>query len=214
VKISRCLLKHLIQEQAMYLTPEDFEDIYSTARMAHMGQKRRSGEPYFTHPSEVRNVVQRHYPQDRLAQMAALLHDTIEDAPGSTVESADEMETFIRGSIADPRVAKKVINAVRSVTHDKGVDYSDYVVSLLGNRTALRVKLADMLHNLGTSPSDKQRRKYGNALKTLQDAAGGVPMGISQKHWQKLTDATNMQESAEKQLRLFVEEFIKGSSLT
>jgi len=39
-------------------------------------------------------------------------------------------------------------------------------------------------------------------------------MGISQKHWQKLTDATSMQESAEKQLRLFVEKFIKGSSLT
>ena len=43
---------------------------------------------------------------------------------------------------------------------------------------------------------------------------GGVPMGISQKHWQKLTDTTSMQESAEKQLRLFVEKFIKGSSLT
>ena len=29
-----------------------------------------------------------------------------------------------------------------------------------------------------------------------------------------MTDATSVQESAEKQLRLFVEEFIKGSSLT
>ena len=71
---------------------QDFEDVYATARMAHTGQKRRSGEDYFSHPSEVRNITRRFYPDDKVSQLAALLHDSIEDAPGSTVESEEEME--------------------------------------------------------------------------------------------------------------------------
>jgi (p)ppGpp synthase/HD superfamily hydrolase len=83
-------------------TREDFEDVYSTAQMAHMGQIRRDGSEYFTHPSEVRNIVRKYYPSDYAAQMVALLHDSLEDAPGSTVGSIEEMESFIRGSISDP----------------------------------------------------------------------------------------------------------------
>jgi len=188
-------------------TKEDFEDVYSTARMAHMGQTRRTGAAYFTHPSEVRNIVRKYYPSDYAAQMVALLHDSLEDAPGSTVDSIEEMESFIRGSIGAPEAGQEVIDAVRSLTHKKGADYGEYVISLLGNSLALRVKLADMLHNLSSSPSPRQQKKYEDALSRASDTAGGVPSNIDPQHWDDLTSLT---ESKEKRvLRLLVREHLR-----
>jgi GTP pyrophosphokinase/guanosine-3',5'-bis(diphosphate) 3'-pyrophosphohydrolase len=154
--------------------------------MAHTGQTRRGGEPYFTHPSEVRNIVARYYPSDRVAQMAALLHDTLEDAPGNTVRDVAEMEGFIRGSIADPAVGGEVLRTVRLLTHSPGGDYATYVAELTGKTTALRVKLADMLHNLQTGPTDRQRAKYGTAIARLAPDSTSPPAGIAPAHWQAL----------------------------
>lgn len=178
----------------MRFTQKDFEDVYATARMAHTGQKRRSGEDYFMHPSEVRNIVRKFYPGDHAAQMTALLHDTIEDAPGSTVRDVEEMEEFIRGSISDPAAGEEILLAVKSLTHGPGVDYSTYVQGLLGNELALRVKLADMLHNLSSNPSPKQKLKYQDALDAIAEAAGGIPEGISPAHWRALLRTSGLQE--------------------
>jgi (p)ppGpp synthase/HD superfamily hydrolase len=186
-------------------TREDFEDVYSTAQMAHMGQTRRDGSEYFTHPSEVRNIVRKYYPGDYAAQMVALLHDSLEDAPGATVDSIEEMETFIRGSISDPNAAQEVIDAVRNLTHESGPDYDAYIISLLGKPLELKVKLADMLHNLSTSPSPRQKQKYEDALATASDSAGGIPAGIDNQHWD---DLTALAESLEdRALRLLVREY-------
>jgi len=166
---------------------EDFKDVYNTARMAHVGQTRRDGSEYFSHPSEVRNITAKFYPNDRVAQMAALLHDSLEDAPGSTVESAEEMEDFIRGSIQDPRSADEVIRVVRALTHEKGGDYQAYVVDLLNDITTLRVKLSDMVHNLSDNPTPKSKAKYRAALDQIaQITQGKPPSGISKKHWEFL----------------------------
>lgn len=191
-------------------TREDFEDVYSTARMAHMGQKRRTGAEYFTHPSEVRNIVRKYYPDDYAAQMVALLHDSLEDAPGSTVGSIEEMESFILGSIADPASGQEVVDAVRSLTHDKGTDYGTYVVSLLDNPLALRVKLSDMLHNLSSSPSERQKKKYGDALEIATNAVGGVPADISTQHWDDLISLTETLEN--RALRLLIREYMKPTN--
>ena len=176
-------LRKLVRET---LTADDFRDVYRTAQMAHTGQRRRSGEPYFTHPSEVRNIVARFYPQDRVAQLAALLHDTLEDAPGNTVRDVDEMEAFIRGSIADSATGDEVLRVVRLLTHTGGVDYTAYVAGLRSEPTALRVKLSDMLHNLRSSPSDGQRAKYSRALNRLEPTGAEPPAGISSGHWLEL----------------------------
>ena len=190
----------------MEFTKDDFKDVYATAQMAHVGQKRRSGEDYFTHPSEVKDIVKSFYPRDYAAQMAALLHDSLEDAPGSTVETAEEMEEFIRGSIQDPRSGQTVIDAVRALTHEKNAPYADYVVGLLGNTLALRVKLADMVHNLSAAPTPRQKIKYAKSIEMLSDAAGGLPKGISPKHWEALTSLAETEEMLE--LRKYVKELL------
>tara|TARA_A100001011_G_scaffold389694_1_gene471670 strand:+ start:4341 stop:5090 length:750 start_codon:yes stop_codon:yes gene_type:complete len=194
----------------MQVTAQDFEDVYATAQMAHVGQKRRSGEPYFSHPSAVRNLVRKYYPGDNGSQMVALLHDSIEDAPGSTVSSVEEMKDWIRGSISDRSTAEEVISTVEKLSHEKGQDYASYVVSLLGDTTALRVKLADMLHNLSSSPSPRQKQKYADALRSLSDSAGGIPSGIDASHWDKLSALT--EGKGTRMLRLFIRESIRDMS--
>ena len=130
MKVTKRRLRKVIRES---LSSADFEDVYNTARMAHVGQTRRDGSEYFSHPSEVRNITRKFYPRDRIAQMAALLHDSLEDAPGSTVSSVEEIESFIRGSIQDQGLANEVVRAVRALTHEKGGSYTGYVLVLLGD---------------------------------------------------------------------------------
>ncbi len=168
-------------------SPDDFKDVYNTARMAHVGQTRRDGSEYFSHPSEVRNIARRFYPKDNVVQMAALLHDSLEDAPGSTVSSVEEMEDFIKGSIQDQGSAEEVIRVVRALTHEKGGDYQQYVLGLLGDIPTLRVKLSDMVHNLSDNPSPKQKAKYRKSLELIASETGGrPPSGISDNHWNTL----------------------------
>lgn len=179
-------------------TPEDFKDVYNTARMAHVGQTRRDGSEYFSHPSQVRNIARKFYPKDNIAQMAALLHDSLEDAPGSTVDSVEEMEQYIKGSIQDPATAEEVIRVVRALTHEKGGDYLSYVVALMGDTTTLRVKLADMVHNLTDNPSPKQKAKYKSALDAISSKTGGAPpKGISNDHWDTLMSLASNEVSEE-----------------
>ena len=167
--------------------PDDFKDVYNTARMAHVGQTRRDGSEYFSHPSEVRNIARKFYPKDNVVQMAALLHDSLEDAPGSTVSSVEEMEEFIKGSIQDPAAGDEVIRVVRALTHEKGGDYQAYVIDLLGDVPTLRVKLADMVHILSDNPSPKQKAIYASALNAISQKTGGnAPQGISDNHWNTL----------------------------
>ena len=188
MKITKRQLRRIIREN---FTPEDFKDVYSTARMAHMGQTRRDGSEYFSHPTEVRNIARRFYPGDNVVQLAALLHDSLEDAPGSTVKSVEEMEDFIKGSIQDQTSADEVIRVVRALTHEKGGAYLAYVVALMGDIPTLRVKLSDMVHNLADNPSPKQKAKYESALNAIAEKTGGSPpAGISNKHWAELLTLT------------------------
>ena len=214
MKISEGRLRKIIREK---FAREDFRDVYATAQMAHIGQKRRSGEDYFSHPSEVRNIVRRFYPKDRVSELAALLHDSLEDAPGSTVDSPEEMEEFIRGSITDPASGDEVIRVVRALTHEKGGDYQSYVIDLMNDQPALRVKLADMVHNLSSSPSPKQKLKYKSALDAISaQTAGQPPIGISQKHWgelQALTESKQMKITKQK-LKKIIKEISAGENWT
>ena len=165
---------------------DDVADALATAQMAHLGQKRRSGEPYLTHPVEVANIVNMYYPEDPVLCAAALLHDSLEDAlkMGNVTDNAD-MESLIAGSFGNPSVGERALSIVKSLTHSKGVEYSDYVLDLSSDPDVLKIKLSDMLHNLRSSPSDKQKEKYRKALLTLSPNLTPPPE-INSSHWRSL----------------------------
>src|SRR6266511_893337 len=74
---------------AKYRSPEDLRRLRSAYRFArnnHAGQKRRSGEPYMTHPLAVAQILAE-MEMDLSTLMAGLLHDVVEDT-GVTQEDA------------------------------------------------------------------------------------------------------------------------------
>ena len=171
----------------------DIENAMSTANLAHLGQERRSGDPYIVHPVAVADIVYHFYPDDQTLCGIALLHDTMEDAMKyGNVENAEEMASRITASFGDPDAGQEALRIVRALTHEKGMPYDEYVMRLVDDPDALRIKLADMLHNLSSTPTEKQLNKYARALKVLMDAQGGKPASIHPNHWKELLELAGL----------------------
>tara|TARA_Y100000034_G_scaffold61396_1_gene74566 strand:+ start:389 stop:1018 length:630 start_codon:yes stop_codon:yes gene_type:complete len=171
----------------------DIENAMATANLAHLGQERRSGDPYIVHPVAVADIVYHFYPDDQTLCGIALLHDTMEDAlKHGNVKDAEEMASRITASFGDPGAGQEALRIVRALTHEKGKPYDEYVVGLADDPSALRIKLADMLHNLSSTPTDRQLNKYARALKVLMDVSGGKPSSIDVGHWEELLELSGL----------------------
>ena len=59
---------------------------YDVAAQCHQGQKRRSGDPYITHPAAVATILAGLGIADDQMLCAAILHDTVEDTPYTQAE--------------------------------------------------------------------------------------------------------------------------------
>ena len=155
------------------------DEVAALAHHAHQGQTRRSGLPYVTHPEEVARLAQE-FGYEELIMSVAMLHDTLED-----YEDVEEMAAYIKDACPD------ALPIVRELTHEKGSDYTQYVLSL--SPPALQVKLLDMLHNSSDlQPGDKQYLKYQSALQALVDANNGPPSSIKDEHWGALASQLGM----------------------
>ncbi|OJW71471.1 MAG: hypothetical protein BGO68_03710 [Candidatus Amoebophilus sp. 36-38] len=121
----------------------------------HAGMKRKSGEPFFTHPIAVALILL-DYSQDQDAILGALLHDTVEDTSLSFVQ--------IR-ALFGRKVEFLVIKATNLEEYERRVSLTDKenlvrILNYEDPRAAL-VKLSDRLHNMRTiqyhSSLDKQK---------------------------------------------------------
>jgi (p)ppGpp synthase/HD superfamily hydrolase len=180
MRIIRSYIYQILKEQ-------DITPVEATAQYAHQGQTRRSGEPYFSHPYEVAELIKQYYPSNDIAYNAALLHDTIEDAiDAGNVADEEEMIALINDAIEDPDLAASVISVVLALTKAKWTNYQVYLSALFEFPNALIVKLADMNHNLGDDPSERQKIKYSEAVQNIKEYFGGKPEFINKKHWEIL----------------------------
>ena len=122
------------------------------ATLAHQGQFRRDGvTPYIEHPEAVAAV----FPEDSWQNEIAWLHDVIEDTDWT---AQDLLDNGINGLVVD---------AVMTLTHQKGESYEDYIARISLDDWATQVKLADIAANLADSPTERQRKKYAKAISYL-----------------------------------------------
>ena len=103
------------------------------AYAAHHGQTDKSDVPYILHPVHLAEQM-----EDEISCCAALLHDTVEDTDVTLEALAAEFPA-------------EVVEAVGLLTHDPDDDYFDYVRRIRGNPIAMKVKLADLAHNMDAS---------------------------------------------------------------
>jgi (p)ppGpp synthase/HD superfamily hydrolase len=123
------------------------------ARKAHSNQFRRDGvTPYITHPEAVANKLKSEGDE---AVAVAWLHDVLEDTK-MTPEC-----------LRDAGIPMTVIDAVCDLTHQREEPYADYLEWIKRNPLAVKVKVADMLHNLSDAPTQKQIVKYARGLLAL-----------------------------------------------
>jgi (p)ppGpp synthase/HD superfamily hydrolase len=123
------------------------------ASRAHSGQHRRDGwTPYINHPAAVAGKLAG---ESAVVIATAWLHDVLED-------TAETPETLRAAGLPD-----SVIHAVEVLTKTEGVGYDEYLSGVRQNWIARKVKVADMLHNLSDSPTERQIIKYAKGLLAL-----------------------------------------------
>nr|WP_308469832.1 bifunctional (p)ppGpp synthetase/guanosine-3',5'-bis(diphosphate) 3'-pyrophosphohydrolase [Kineococcus rubinsiae] len=121
------------------------ERAYERAERAHDGQRRKSGDPYITHPVAVATILaELGMTPPTLA--AALLHDTVEDTDYSLAalrqEFGDEIALLVDGVTKLDKVTYG--DAAQAETVRK------MVVAMAKDIRVLVIKLADRLHNART----------------------------------------------------------------
>lgn len=132
------------------------KEIIEIARTAHLGQTRFDKvTPYFTHVEGVANFF---CGDEETLRSISYLHDILED----TSITAEELRKKYD-------VSSLVVQAVVALTKLEGEDYFVYLTRVKKNGWAKSVKIADILYNLGDSPSKNQVKKYAKALKFLLD---------------------------------------------
>jgi len=139
---------------------------YEFAQNAHKDQKRKSGEPYFIHPASVATTLTE-LMIDAPTIAAGLLHDTVEDCEGITLET-------IRTEFGD-----EVARLVDGVTKLNKLDFADreeqqaeslrkMILAMSKDIRVVLIKLADRLHNMRTLRFQKESRQVPIARETLE----------------------------------------------
>jgi (p)ppGpp synthase/HD superfamily hydrolase len=122
------------------------------AKAAHTGQFRNDGvTPYIRHPEAVAGRLR----GEPYAEAAGWLHDVLED----TRETA--------ASLRAKGVPEDVVACIIKLTKQADASYEDYLEQIRSDPLALKVKIADMLSNLGDNPTRKQIIKYAKGLLIL-----------------------------------------------
>jgi GTP diphosphokinase / guanosine-3',5'-bis(diphosphate) 3'-diphosphatase len=151
----------LIDLARAYLSEEDCERLKTAYRFsdeAHLGQYRKSGEPYVSHPLAVAELCTQ-WRLDAQALMAALLHDTVEDTKATQQEIAEKFGV----EVAELVDGLTKLDAVEFRNRDEAQaeNFRKMLLAMSRDVRVILVKIADRLHNmrtLGGMPAEKQRR--------------------------------------------------------
>ncbi len=154
-------LRRLVEKLETYVSPEQVELVvrsYEFGADAHDGQKRKSGEPYITHPVAVaHDLAEMHL--DAEAIVAAILHDVVEDTEASLEDIEEQFGSDV-AMIVDG-VSKLDQIQFRSRAEAQAESFRKMMLAMIEDIRVILVKLADRKHNmqtLGAMPPEKRKR--------------------------------------------------------
>ena len=99
----------------------------------------KAGKPYVNHLYRVRERVGKQEASTPELETVALLHDLLEDCPEWTADKLRE------------HFPENIVGAVVCLTHRDNETYDDYLIRVLSNELATRVKRADLEDNMDVS---------------------------------------------------------------
>lgn len=151
----------LLNRCSVYLSKSDIAKIKAAFRCAdeaHLGQFRKSGEPYITHPLAVASILAEwHLDADTIC--AGLLHDVLEDTGMSKIEMMQRFGVQIADLVDGVSKLAKISFSSSEIAQAES--FRKMLLAMSRDVRVILVKLADRLHNmrtLGVMRPEKRRR--------------------------------------------------------
>lgn len=169
---------------ALYTEDEilELELAIDFATHAHHGQKRKSGEPYITHPLSVASILIE-WTMDIDTILAGILHDTVEDTD-ATLEEIENLfgadVAFLVDGVTKVGQARAGMQSLDNYLPQTTDNLSKLLIAVSKDVRVIIIKLADRLHNLRTlqhMKPEKQKKIAKESLDVFGPMADRLGMG-------------------------------------
>src|SRR5436309_3162785 len=150
------------------------QSAYDVAEEKHRDQRRKSGDPYITHPLAVATILAE-LGMDTTTLVAALLHDTVED----TGYSLDRLRAEFGDEVAHLVDGVTKLDKVEFGSAAEAETIRKMIVAMARDPRVLVIKLSDRLHNMRTMrflPTEKQAKKARETLEVMAPLAHRLGM--------------------------------------
>lgn len=131
------------------------------AKKYHGEQKRDSGEPFYSHPLAVAEMLLDHYCFSAELLVTSILHDVLED----TIITQETLENIFGAKIAENVESLTRIKSYGKISAAKIVE----LLTLKNKQELLLVKLFDRLHNMQTLGVKSIKKQNKIATETLKN---------------------------------------------
>jgi GTP diphosphokinase / guanosine-3',5'-bis(diphosphate) 3'-diphosphatase len=151
-----------------YLGEDDLKRIreaYRFSDIAHLGQTRKSGEPYISHPTAVAETCA-NWKLDTESLMAALLHDVMEDSGATKQELKEQFGVQVAELVDGLSKLDKLEYASREVAQAES--FRKMLLAMARDVRVILIKLADRLHNMRTLGAMEPGKAKRIATETLE----------------------------------------------
>jgi GTP pyrophosphokinase len=143
------------------------EEAFELGKTVHEGQMRKSGEPYFSHPVAVAEMLAE-MDADADTIIAALLHDSIEDT-NLTLQKIEAQFGESAAALIDGLTKLEMKDLHQTITLDQQIESLRKIFTLMQQDVRIMViKLVDRLHNMQTVEFLSPERQKAMAKETME----------------------------------------------
>ncbi len=163
-----------LQARILQYNPESDTTLVRAAfdlgALAHATQNRKSGEPYFTHPIAVANLLADLHLDDA-SIITALLHDVVEDTKYSLGDIENRFGHEIAYLVAGVTKLSEIEErdgVVNTREQAQAENFRKLILAVARDARVLLVKLADRTHNMRTISGLTQEKQDRIATETME----------------------------------------------
>ncbi len=161
-------ITHLTEKLAEYMNEADLKKVKEAYRFSdemHLGQVRKSGEPYISHPIAVAEICA-DWKLDAQAIMAALLHDVMEDQDVKKDELIERFGAPVAHLVDGLSKLEKI--EFQSQIEAQAENFRKMLLAMASDVRVILIKLADRLHNMRTLEVMVPAKKRRIAAETME----------------------------------------------